>query len=93
MDHEQRIKNLENAMQQMFDHYWRFQGRIHALEVLATLAVFDRASLDANPFEWVQNYVRVVETKQETKIAIDEFLEQLVRMASALKGAPPKPQG
>jgi hypothetical protein len=56
-DLEKRIQNLENAMTQMADHYWRFQGRINALELFAHQAVFDRANMTDNPFAWVQQYV------------------------------------
>jgi hypothetical protein len=58
MDQEQPIKNLENAMEQMAASCWRFQGRINALEIFASLAVFDRANLEPNPFKWVQDYAQ-----------------------------------
>jgi len=57
-DHEQRIAELEKAMHQMAGHYWRLSGRICALELIASLAVFDRANLEPNPFQWVQDYAK-----------------------------------
>jgi gamma-glutamyltranspeptidase len=65
MTPEERIANLENTMQQMADHYWRFQGRINALELIATLATLDFAKLQPNPFQYVQEYVEAM--RQTTK--------------------------
>jgi hypothetical protein len=57
MTPEQRLKNLETAMHQMSDHYWRFQGRINALELIATLATLDFAKTQPNPFQFIQDYI------------------------------------
>jgi hypothetical protein len=57
---EERIANLENAMHQMADHYWRFQGRINALELIATLATMDFAKLQPNPFQCIQENVEAM---------------------------------
>ena len=103
---DKRVSELERAMKEMAEHYWRFQGRINALEIVSSLAVFNLAKTQPNPFQWVQDYVEAMRItsrglipdvddqnkgarlKQETRTAIDEFLEQLVRQAGQLKGAP-----
>jgi hypothetical protein len=74
MTPEERIANLENAMQQMGDHYWRFQGRINALELIATLAVLDFAKLQQNPFQYVQAYAEAM--RQTTKTLIPDVDDQ-----------------
>jgi len=106
MDQEDRIANLEQAMHQMAANYWRIQGRINALEIIAGQAILDYANLANNPFEWIQTYVKSMETtrkslipdvddqpkgerlREETVIAIDEFLETLLGQSDRLKGAP-----
>jgi len=65
MTPEDRITNLEDAMHQMADHYWRFQGRINALELIAMLATLDFAKSQPNPFEFIQAYVEAM--RQTTK--------------------------
>lgn len=68
MDQEQRIENLEQAVLRMVADYWRFQGRINVLEAIATQAIFDRANLEANPFQWVQDYIRSIEVTKNALI-------------------------
>ena len=103
---ESKIAALEQNAREMADHYWRFQGRLNALEITATLGVMNFAKLQPNPFQWVQDYVEAMRVMSrslipdtddpgkrdrvlsETTNAIDEFLEQLVRNAGQLPGAP-----
>jgi hypothetical protein len=60
-----RLAALERNAAEMANHYWRFQGRINALELIATLATLDFAKLQPNPFEYIQAYVEAM--RQTTK--------------------------
>ena len=59
-DDDKRLAELEYVMRQMTEHFWRFQGRINALELLATLDVFNMAKMQPNPFQWLQDYVEAM---------------------------------
>ncbi|WP_179879920.1 hypothetical protein [Bradyrhizobium ottawaense] len=68
MTPEERIAELEKAMHKMADHYWRFQGRLNALELAALVGVHNLAKTQANPFEWVQAYVEAMRQTGRTLI-------------------------
>lgn len=53
----ERLTALETFAHQMSDHYWRFQGRINALELTAMLATLDFAKMQPEPFQFIQQYV------------------------------------
>ena len=59
-DDDKKVAELEYVMRQMTEHFWRFQGRINALELLATLDVFNMAKMQPNPFQWLQDYVEAM---------------------------------
>ena len=59
-DEDKRLAELEYVMRQMTDHFWRFQGRINALELVSTLEVFNMAKMQPNPFQWLQDYVEAM---------------------------------
>jgi DNA repair exonuclease SbcCD ATPase subunit len=61
---EEKIAGLA-ALEQFADHYRRFQGRLNALELTVTLGTLNFAKLQADPFEWVQDYVEA--TRQSSK--------------------------
>jgi hypothetical protein len=51
------LAELEKYSHQMANHYWRFQGRINAMELVATLATINFAKTQPDPFQFVQDYV------------------------------------
>jgi hypothetical protein len=44
------------------------RARINALEAIATQAVFDRANLEADPFQWVQDLIKSIEVTKNALI-------------------------
>src|SRR5687767_11756722 len=104
MSIEDELETLKLGFKQLYEMHVQTVGRISALEIIAARAVYDRAMIETNPFEWVQDYVRLVtaDTKQmispanpmqqpmarAAEAALEEFLEALLRMAGSLPGAP-----
>ena len=75
-DNDKRVAELEYVMRQMTEHFWRFQGRINALELLATLDVFNMAKMQPNPFQWLQDYVEAMRvTLRSLKSDVDDPAE------------------
>jgi hypothetical protein len=100
---EDELERVKRAVQMLSEMYVHSVGRIAALEIIAAKAVFDRAALHDDPFEWVQGYVRLMQAdldaavpaspdqrqfEQATQTAIEEFLEQMLMKAGSLPGAP-----
>jgi hypothetical protein len=59
------ITELVHHNRAIYDQLWRLQGRLNALELIATLATLDFAKLQLKPFEYVQAYVEAM--RQTTK--------------------------
>jgi hypothetical protein len=65
-DDNVRLTELEAAVRQTAEHYWRFQGRINALELLSMLGVLNLAKTQPNPFQWIQDYVEAMRVTTRT---------------------------
>jgi len=66
MTDSERIAELEQAMHAMTGHYWRFQGRLAALELITTLGTLNFAKTQPDPFGFIQSYVgSMTETKKK----------------------------
>ncbi|WP_315758912.1 hypothetical protein [Bradyrhizobium sp. SZCCHNRI2007] len=65
MTDAERIANLERFAHDMADRFWRFQGRLNALELTVTSGTLNFAKIQENPFQFVQEYVEAM--RQTTK--------------------------
>jgi hypothetical protein len=73
-DTEQRIADLEIIAKHIVSQLWRLQGRMNAMEMVATLAVFNIAQTQPNPFHWVQAYVETM--RKSTRSLVPEVDDQ-----------------
>ncbi len=56
----ERIAALEQFARDMAEHYWRFQGRMNALETITVLGTLNFAKMQPQPFQFIQDYVEAM---------------------------------
>jgi hypothetical protein len=56
----ERLSVLEHFARDMSEHYWRFQGRLNALEICMTIGTLNFAKMQVDPFKFVQDYVEAL---------------------------------
>ncbi|WP_315729137.1 hypothetical protein [Bradyrhizobium sp. SZCCHNS2015] len=66
MTTEERLQNLEAAVGQMVERYWRFQGWMNALEMVVCADVMNLAKMQPRPFEWIQAYLAAMRQSAST---------------------------
>ena len=74
MTTDERLASLEKTMQEAADHNWRTQGRLNALELVATAGTLNFAKLQHNPFQWIQDYIESM--RQASKTMVPDVNEQ-----------------
>lgn len=105
MAEDGELEQIKDAVRALHHLHVQNVGRIAALEVIAAKAVYDRAMLSDNPFEFAQGYIRAMRQdvagaipsegrEAEEKAfhsALEDFLEQILMKAGVLPGAPSSP--
>ena len=87
MSDTDRITKLEQAMTAMTNHYWRFQGRINALETIAVQATLDFSKMQPEPFKFVQAYVAAMRVTSSHLLPDTDDPAKAERVISETKNA------
>jgi hypothetical protein len=83
----ERIAELEKYAHQMANHYWRFQGRINAMELVATLATINFAKTQPDPFQFIQDYVESMRQTSSSLLPEVDDPNNADRLVSETKNA------
>ncbi len=84
---EARIVALEQSARENDERYWKILGRLNALELIAIDGILDIANTQANPFQWIQAYVRAMRQTSSTLTPDTTDPEKYARSLSETRDA------
>lgn len=84
---EARIVALEQSARENDERYLKLLGQLNALELIAMVGILDIANAQANPFQWIQAYVRDMRQTSSTLTSETANSENHARSLSETKDA------
>jgi (p)ppGpp synthase/HD superfamily hydrolase len=87
MTETERIAKLEQFARETTDHYWRFQGRLNAHELVLTVGTLNFAKMQREPFKFIQDYVAAMRSTSSNLVPEVDDATKADRLISETKNA------